>query len=258
MDRKQRPAAAEVAPMNRDIDALLRDWDFKPGVAQARMIRAHDGREVLQMRVDLGLLQLETDDRPDGTRPHGQPTYFEYLKQVAERAEQSGRKFVLNEEQCEEADREFVQYYHRRVCWLALRAFARAVADADHTLAFMDFVRDHSPGDEYRLAHEQYRGFVLFHRTQAAAALAVEADDAEGAIDAILDGLKRIRVFFAEHDLAEHMEEDGMVQQLHKLERSLRELHGIEETLQEQLERAVANEEYETAARLRDALRKRR
>jgi protein-arginine kinase activator protein McsA len=49
-----------------------------------------------------------------------------------------------------------------------------------------------------------------------------------------------------------------MVQQLRKLERSLRELHGIEETLQEQLERAVANEEYETAARLRDALRKRR
>ena len=29
----------------------------------------------------------------------------------------------------------------------------------------MDFVRDHSPNDEYKLAHEQYRGFVLFHRT---------------------------------------------------------------------------------------------
>ena len=32
----------------------------------------------------------------------------------------------------------------------------------------------------------------------------------------------------------------------------------VQETLQEQLERAVANEEYEVAARLRDALRKRR
>jgi hypothetical protein len=122
----------------------------------------------------------------------------------------------------------------------------------------MDFARDHAPNDEYRLAHEQYRGFVLFHRTQAAAALAVEGDDPEGAIDAILDGLKRIRAFFAEHDLAEQMEEDGMVQQLRKLERSLRTLHGIEETLREQLDRAIASEDYETAARLRDALRKRR
>jgi hypothetical protein len=244
--------------MARDIDALLRDWEFKPGVVQARMVRAGDGREILQMRVDLGILQMDTDDRPDGTRPHGNATYFEYLKHQAEREQRAGRKFVLDEEQCEEADREFVQFYHRRVCWLALRTFARAVSDADHTLAFMDFVRDHSPSDEYRLAHEQYRGFVLFHRTQAAAALAVEADDPEAAIDAILNGLKKIRAFFTEHDLAEQMEDDGMVQQLHKLERSLRDLHGIKETLQEQLERAVANEEYEVAARLRDALRKRR
>jgi hypothetical protein len=241
--------------MIRDIDTFLRDWDFKPGVVQARMIQARDGREVLQMRVDLGILQLESEGRPDGAEPHGFPTYFDYLQHQARLAEQAGRRFVLNEEQCEEADREFVQFYHRRVCWLTLRAFTRSVADADHTLTFMDFVRDHAPNDEYRLAHEQYRGFVLFHRTQAAAAAAVEQDDPEAAVDAILDGLKRIRDFFAEHELAEQMEEDGMVQQLRKLERSLRELHGIEETLREQLERAVANEEYETAARLRDALR---
>ncbi len=243
--------------MSRDIDALLRDWDYKPGVIQARMVRAKDGREILQMRVDLGVLQLETDGRPDGARPHGFPTYFDYLQNQARLADQAGRRFVLNDEQCEEADREFNQFYHRRVCWMTLRDFARAVADADHTLAFMNFIRDHSPNEEFRLAHEQYRGFVIFHRTQSLAALAVENDNPEGAIDALLDGLKQIRAFFAEHDLAEQMEEDGMVQQLRKLERSLRELHGIDETLREQLERAVENEEYEVAARLRDALRKR-
>ena len=35
----------------------------------------------------------------------------------------------------------------------------------------MDFVKRHAPNEEYRDAHEQYRGFVLFQRTQAAAAL---------------------------------------------------------------------------------------
>ena len=71
-------------------------------------------------------------------------------------------------EQCREADREFVQYYHRRLCWLAMREFSKAMHDADHTLLLMDFCRDHSPDEEWTMSHEQYRPFVLFHRTQAA------------------------------------------------------------------------------------------
>ena len=41
-----------------------------------------------------------------------------------------GRRFVLSEDQCLEADREFIQFYHRRICWMALENFRRAVADA--------------------------------------------------------------------------------------------------------------------------------
>src|SRR6516162_6699692 len=128
--------------MSQDIDAALQGWHFKPGVVQARMVQTSDGRQVIQMRVDLGILQIEPRDRPDGTRPHGFATYSDYLRQQARAAAKDGNPFVLTEEQCMEADREFVQFYHRRICWLALRQFDGAVADADHTLAFMDFVRD--------------------------------------------------------------------------------------------------------------------
>jgi hypothetical protein len=244
--------------MNQDIDGALRGWDFKAGVVQARLVQARDGRQVIQMRVDLGILQIEAADRPDGVRPHGCATYFDYLKQQARVADRAGQAFVLSEEQCEEADREFVQYYHRRMCWLALRNYTRAVEDADHTLAFMEFVRDHSPSDEYTQAHEQYRGYVTFQRTQAAAAFAVERDDPEGALNAIHEGLEQLRNFFAAYDMEEQMEEDGMVKQLRKMDRSLRKLHKIESTLQDQLEEAVAKEEYELAARLRDALHRRK
>ena len=243
--------------MSKDIDAALRGWEYRPGVVQARLVRAHGGRQVLQLRLDLGLLQLETTGRPDGTRPHGQATYFDYLRKQARSAAQADRDFVLNEEQCLEADREFVQFYHRRIAWLALRQFGRALADADHTLAFMDFVRDHSPGEDYTQAHEQYRGFVLFQRTQAAAALRLENGKPEDAIDEIRAGLEKLRAFFAAEDMDEQMEDDGMVRHLRKIETSLRETHGIEATLQEQLDQAIANEEYETAARLRDAIRRR-
>jgi hypothetical protein len=236
----------------------MRGWDFKPMVVQARLVDATDGRQVLQMRVELGILQMELADRPDGTRPHGFPTYFDYLKQQAAQSRRSKRPFRLSEEQCVEADREFLQFYHRRVCWLALRNYDRAIADADHNLTFMDFVKAHSPSEEYTVAHEQYRAFVLFHRTQAAAALAIEKDNPEQAIDEIYAGLEKMRTFFAEHELEEQMEDDAMVQQLRKIAQQVRDLHGIEATLQEQLARAVASEDYEKAAKLRDAIRRRK
>src|SRR5205807_5327383 len=169
----------------------LQGWEARPGTLQARLVQARDGRQVLQLRIDLGILQIEINDRPDGSRPHGFASYFDYLKHQARLADRAGQELALSEEQCEEADREFVQYYHRRVGWLTLRNYARAIADADHTLSFMDFVCSHSPNDEYTQAHEQYRGFVLFHRTQAAAALAVEQDNPERAIDAIHEGLEK-------------------------------------------------------------------
>src|SRR5690348_9843892 len=54
-----------------DIDRVLQEWPYQPGEISARLVRAADGREVVQMRVEMGLLQLETDGRPDGTRPSG-------------------------------------------------------------------------------------------------------------------------------------------------------------------------------------------
>lgn len=242
---------------HEDIDDALQGWDYKPGVVQARLVQARGGRQVIQLRVDLGLLQIETTGRPDGARPHGCDSYFDYARKQAKVSTRAGQTFTLSDEDCQEADREFVQFYHRRLCWLALRNFARAVADADHTLAFMDFVRDHSPNEDYTQAHEQYRGFVLFQRTQAAAALALEKENPEQAIDAIARGLADIRACFVAAGYEDEMDENPMVKQLCGMEQKLRETHKIEETLQEQLDRAVANEDFERAARLRDVLRSR-
>jgi len=242
--------------VNQDIDFVVEGWDYKPGMVQARLVQARGNRQVIQMRVDLGVLQIESTGKPDGTRPHGHPTYLSYLLEQARVAPQTGGPLILGEEQCQEADREFLQYYHRRICWLALRNYARAITDSDHTLALMDFVKKHAPSDEYRQAHEQYRGFVIFQRTQAAAALQVEKSSPESAVDEILKGLEKLKEFFVAFDMEEEMEEDGMVQHLRKVEQSLREEYKIQATLHEQLEQAIADEDYEKAARLRDSLKK--
>ncbi len=67
-----------------------------------------------------------------------------------------------------------------------------------------------------------------------------------------------MRSFFAAYGLEDQLDDNGMVQQLKTMESSLRQTHKIEATLQEQLDQAVANEQYEEAARLRDVLKNRR
>ena len=238
----------------RDIDALLANWPFRPGEVNARLVKAGGGRDVIQMRVDMGLLQMETEFRPDGDRPGGAETYFDYLVGEAIR---EGDDFELSDEQCTEADREFVQFYHRRVCWLSLREYSRAAKDADHSLAFMDFVREHSPDEEWTLSHEQYRPFVLFHRVQAGALAALEDDGPEKAISEINAGLERFRDLFDEYDAADQFAEDELVLRLEEMRENVRKRYDVGLTLDEQLVEAVRAENYERAAELRDQLRSR-
>ena len=235
----------------RDIDTLLKNWDFQPGEVNARLVKARNGREVLQMRVDMGLLQMETDLRPDGLRPHGAETYYDYL--VSEVIREGG-SFRLSKEQCSEADREFVQYYHRRLCWLSLREYRRAAKDADHSLAFMDFVREHSPDEEWTLSHEQYRPFVLFHRVQAASLAALQESGPEAAISEINRGLGQFRDLFARYDAVEQYDEDELVKRLLEMRESVRQRYEVGRTLDEQLAEAIQAENYELAATIRDKM----
>jgi hypothetical protein len=204
------------------------------------------------MRVDMGVLQLETDLRPDGSRPHGAETYYDYLVGEAIR---EGDAFRLSKQQCGEADREFVQYYHRRLCWLSLREYRRAARDADHSLAFMDFVREHSPDEEWTLSHEQYRPFVLFHRVQAGALAALEGGGAEAAIREINGGLERFRDLFARYGAVEQFAEDELVRRLEEMREGVRRKYEVGPTLDERLAEAVRAEDYELAARIRDQIR---
>ncbi|HRX81229.1 MAG TPA: DNA helicase UvrBC, partial [Pirellulaceae bacterium] len=53
------------------LDELLRDWSYEPQALGVRIVTGSDGRDVLQMRIDMGVLQLEMEGRPDGARPKG-------------------------------------------------------------------------------------------------------------------------------------------------------------------------------------------
>ncbi len=178
-----------------------------------RVVKASDGRPVLQMRIDLGILQMEVEDRPDGSKPHGERTYYDYLlRESLEKPDEDD--FVMSPEQCVLADQEFAQFYHRRICWMALREFHNAVRDADHTLAFMDFVKQHSPNEDWTIGHEQYRPFVMFHRVHACSLAELNSHGPEAAIAELNRRLNDFRTLYQEYEAEDKFSDDEFVARL--------------------------------------------
>jgi len=64
--------------MDLDLSELLRDWEYTPGQINVRLIQGADGEKKVQVRLDLGILQMNMDGRPDGQRPEGFPSLLEY------------------------------------------------------------------------------------------------------------------------------------------------------------------------------------
>ncbi|MBM4058601.1 MAG: hypothetical protein FJ275_10275, partial [Planctomycetes bacterium] len=103
----------------------------------------------------------------------------------------------------------------------------------------------------------QYRPFVLFHRVQAGALAALEEGGPEKAIREINSGLARFRDLFARYDAEDQYADDELVRRLEEMRESVRQRYDVGRTLEEQLAEAVQVEDYESAAELRDRIRRR-
>ncbi|HMO84476.1 MAG TPA: UvrB/UvrC motif-containing protein [Lacipirellulaceae bacterium] len=160
----------------------------------------------------------------------------------------------MNEKRRVEIDREFYQYYHRRICWLTLQDYENAAADAEHTLRLMDFTSAAVADRQWSAMHEQYRPFVMFHHIQARALSRLQAEDPASAVAIIGDGLDQLAKLFAQHDAEEHFDDDLFVTKLREMQAAIKSQFAVGPSLTEQLAHAIATEQYELAAKLRDRL----
>src|SRR5437764_13166916 len=111
------------ATMSLDLNTILKDWPHENGNVKVRRIAGRDGREKLQLRVDLGVLQMEMTGRPDGRRPHNCESLLEYYQKRAARAGQKSETYELTPEQCAELQQEGIQYYHRYLSLFQINDF---------------------------------------------------------------------------------------------------------------------------------------
>lgn len=247
--------------MDFDISNLLDQWEYQPGQVVARRFKTKNGREKIQLRLDLGLLQMNAEGRPDGKRPFGHPSLFEHyrarLHKYVAAHEGSDDGFKLKAEDCARLQLEALQYHHRYICLLHLEDYSAVIRDAERNQAVFDFVGKHAESEELAWSLEQFRPQLLMVLTRARAAQALEADDYELAARHVEEGLEKIRAYYVEHGRTEAAEMSGEVQSLENWLEEIRARRPLSarERLERALRDAINSEDYERAAQVRDALR---
>jgi hypothetical protein len=248
--------------MNLDISRLLDNWEYQPGQVLVRRIKGRDGTEKIQLRVDLGILQMNTTGRPDGKRPMGHDSWFDhYLAQLGKvedaTKDSASVEFTLNADDCARLQQEFIQYHHRYICLFQLRDYEGVLRDTERNLDVLEFVEAYAATSDLAWSLLQFFPQVLMMRARAEGSLLLRAKDSAGAGEYLRDCVEQLRSFYSEHARPELIDQSSELQSLQLW------LHEIEanrplsrrEKLEQDLRRAVESEDYERAARVRDMLR---
>ncbi len=243
---------------NQDIRPILAGWDFEPDRVQVRIISGQDRTEKIQMRIDLGLIQMEIDGRPDGERPEGYESLLELYEARALAAVAASERFSLQAQDCSLLMREGLQYYHRYVSAFQLERYDLVERDTARNLRLFSFVAKYAARQRDRMEFEQYRPYVQMMHTRARAMQALRGDDYRAAIGFIDEGIEAILGFLAEYHEEGREAECSELRYLRQWRREIdngRPL-GPLERLEQQLQVSVTLEDYEEAARIRDQIRR--
>jgi hypothetical protein len=268
--------------MDRDISPLLGEWPYEPGKINVRLIQLPSGEKRVQVRLDLGILQMELDGRPDGQNPDG----FESLLDLAEaqiegagttdrdeqdfdpgRDEPSGpmppprngagdAAVRLTREQVGMLREEAIQYYHRYLALLALEDYERVVRDTTRNLRVLELIERHAESEEDRESVGPTRAHVTMMRARALASLALRDNEPKAAVAAIDEGIEALRRHFEAVGHSDLFERSSEVQVLQGMRQALMPKLPVSQKaeLRKRLDEAVAQENYRLAAILRDEL----
>src|SRR5262245_18875727 len=161
---------------SHDLRRILAGWDYEPNQITVRKITGDDGAIKIQMRLDLGLLQMEVAGRPDGQRPHGFESCLHYHEhQLEDHIEKNGTElgFELSPEECQALREEAVQYYHRYLAEFVLEDFQGVERDTSRNLRVLDLCSAYSQEESDREVLEQYRPYLIMMNTRAQVHLAL-------------------------------------------------------------------------------------
>ena len=113
--------------MNSDLYThMLSQWPHQPGKVQARVVSSENGPERLQVRIELGILQMELTGHPEGST-----AIYEAMSDDCD---------VLDGQTCLALQREAALYAYRAFILSVLERHAGVVKDMIRNLAVMSMI----------------------------------------------------------------------------------------------------------------------
>lgn len=250
--------------MTLDLDELTDGWNTPPGEMRARLVRGSDGETFIQIRLDLGLMQLAPSGRPDGMRYRGFPSACDYCEHE------------LRVTQCEleaidwaELERELEQFNYRRLAYSHLAEDALRDNDNAATRRYLRAALDDVAACQSRArllndagrapqVAQPLRPTLAFDQARLLTQWELLDGRFEEAVEQAEDGAAALKTLLAALGYEpEAIAEDIGVTYLSELSRKLRTEYGITQTLRERLAEAIEAEDFETAAELRDTMQRR-
>ncbi len=253
--------------MSKDISQTLDGWEYEPDRISVRIVTGDDGREKIQMRLDLGLLQMDFDGRPDGRRVAGSASWLDFYERQRQKHEAKNpddEPFVLDTEDCQRLIREGIQYYHRYISFWHLERYELCARDTNRNLRLFAFVRQYARHKKDKLQFDQWRPYVTMMHAKAVATPLVGLRDYGAALGAVDAAIEAIRGFLEEYGQLENAENCSELTYLQRWREEIvaktvddsRDLpFNPLATLQSELDQAISEERFEDAARLRDTIR---
>jgi hypothetical protein len=240
-----------------DISGILANWEYDPEDS-IRIIKASDGRDILQVRQPLGIEQYELDGRPDGEMPYGKETYLDvYLERINQFKEdsESDEGFFIQYEDFLKLQNEGILFYYRYLILFQIGDFKRTVRDTDHNLKLCEIIEKYVEDNNVKKEILQYKPYILRINAIARAMLSLKKELQAVAVKIIESAIEVIQKM-PDVDTTSYQFEK--IRSIHSLKATLKQIKKQKpspvDRLELELERAVDAEEYEKAAELRDKI----
>ena len=245
-------------PSDKDITDLMKDWPFDPD-DYIRRVMGSDGRAKLQVRFPMGLEQYELDGRPDGLRPMGHESHLDYylhLRDLSAAEDGSPSSFHLSLGDCESLRSEAEVFYYRYDLLYREKDYGRVIRDTARNLRAFDLLMQCADHPEDAESLERYRPVTLRLHFISRAMVSLKQGRHSEALRQAKEGIRRIESLAPINERRWRRERKAAILKLRRLARHIMRNRPLtpSQRLQLDLKQAVAREDYESAAHLRDRL----
>ncbi|TFG62032.1 MAG: excinuclease ABC subunit B [Spirochaetales bacterium] len=243
--------------MSKDISKLLEDWEYDPDNS-VRIVHAEDGRQIMQVRLPLGLEQYEMDGRPDGRKLSAKDTVLDEMQDrlsghIMEHATSDG--FSISNKDFMLLQNEGILFYYRYLQLFQIGDFERTARDTEHNLRICEMVEKFAEKVEDKASILQYKPYILRINAIAKAMLSLHKNLKLMARKVIESAIVEIKKMPEIDTPAFHFEKIRSINYLKTaLKQILEKQDDPVEQLKSELEEAIKAEEYEKAAEIRDRL----